>query len=392
MFHQQVIASFAQQHLEPFYVAWGRFNDMVERYSNHNLSNQFLTFCFYNGLDEATRSWVDYRALTTGGHLLNRSHKSAMYLLNDMVDFDYHWHWDPSLQGWSHPYPSYISHPDIRNQPFEHQKEKKMRLEEAMAELGNAINHLIEWTKNLKVENQMVNNQMWLDDGDSNNQGWESETNDMGASQEFEPLEEIEPQDEEKEPFEVVLAQSFTKLDYHMTDTDVPFLVQEMSFQGHDFYEDQIASMVLDSQVEREEHFEGMPEEFLQEGEIKELMEDVEAHETIGLSSSMALLYTPSYDPFWLSSSPPPYYILYEPEPKMKFSNQAHHFSKANLIGAVCLNCKNHTKLKGVTRKDPCVVSYDTYYGRKPLFDERFTKSLAKDVKASAPWKATQVF
>ncbi len=62
MFHVQVFTSFAQLCLEPFYAAWGRFNDMVERFSNHNLSNQSLILCIYDGLDEAIRNWVDYGA------------------------------------------------------------------------------------------------------------------------------------------------------------------------------------------------------------------------------------------------------------------------------------------------------------------------------------------
>ncbi|EXB73688.1 hypothetical protein L484_026849 [Morus notabilis] len=247
---------------------------MVETYSNHNLSNPFLTLCFYNGLDEATRSWVDYGALTTGGHLLNRSHESALYLLNDMVNFDYHWHWDPSLQGWSHQYPPYISHPDIINQPFEHQEEKKMRLEEAMAELGNAMNHFMEWTKNFKVENLMK----------------------------FEPLEEIEPQDEDIEALDVVLAQTLAKMDAHVIEIDLHLLSDATSITSHELCDAQIASMVLDSQMEREEHFKWMLEEFLQVGEVQESLQDVEAHETIDLSSSMALLYIPPNDPFWPSS------------------------------------------------------------------------------------------
>ncbi|EXB27047.1 hypothetical protein L484_007392 [Morus notabilis] len=58
----------------------------------------------------------------------------------------------------------------------------------------------------------------------------------------------------------------------------------------------------------------------------------------------------------------------------MKFSNQAHHLPKPNLVDATCLNCKNHAKLEGITIKDPFVVLYDTYYGRVPLFTERLSK------------------
>ncbi len=97
MFHVQVFTSFAQLYLEPFYATWGRFNDMVERFSNHNLLNQSLILYFYNGLDEATRNWIDYGAWATGDHVLQRGHDDVIHLLNDMANFEYHWHWDHSL-------------------------------------------------------------------------------------------------------------------------------------------------------------------------------------------------------------------------------------------------------------------------------------------------------
>ncbi len=92
MFHQQVFTSFIQQHNEPFHDAWRRFNELVEQFANHNLLNYELSLNFYNGLNEATRNWVDYGAWATGDHVLQRDHKDAIHLLNDMVDFDYHWY------------------------------------------------------------------------------------------------------------------------------------------------------------------------------------------------------------------------------------------------------------------------------------------------------------
>ncbi len=89
MFHIQVFTSFAQLHMEPFYATWGRFNNMVKRFSIHNLSNHSLIICFYDGLDEATRNWIDYGAWAIGDHVLQRDHEDFIHLLNDMVDFDY---------------------------------------------------------------------------------------------------------------------------------------------------------------------------------------------------------------------------------------------------------------------------------------------------------------
>ncbi|XP_037493945.1 uncharacterized protein LOC119370268 [Jatropha curcas] len=55
--------------------------------------------------DEETRSWVDSGFSTTGIHLLESSYEDVLHILNDMADFDYRWHWDPSQQGRSHQYP-----------------------------------------------------------------------------------------------------------------------------------------------------------------------------------------------------------------------------------------------------------------------------------------------
>ena len=112
MLHQDYIVGFSQQHNEPFYSAWGRFNELGER-CYHNFSREYLTLFFDNGLDDATRCWVNYGVEVTGEPLLRRCHDDIMELLNDMADFDYHWHWDPSLQGWSHQYPPSFQDPNI---------------------------------------------------------------------------------------------------------------------------------------------------------------------------------------------------------------------------------------------------------------------------------------
>ncbi len=101
MFHQQIFTSFIQQQSEPFYNAQRRFNELVEQFANHSLSNYELTLHFYNDLDEAIRNWVDYGAWAISDHVIQRDHEDAIHLLNDMTDFIYHWYWDPSLQGWS---------------------------------------------------------------------------------------------------------------------------------------------------------------------------------------------------------------------------------------------------------------------------------------------------
>ena len=85
-----------------------------------------------------------------------------------------------------------------------------------------------------------------------NNQYLEDNSSYEKFSWEFEPLEEIEPHYEEKEPFEVVLVQTLTKLDSHVFNTNSHLLSQERRIQNHELYEDQISSIITHSLVEGE--------------------------------------------------------------------------------------------------------------------------------------------
>ena len=47
-------------------------------------------------------------------------------------------------------------------------------------------------------------------------------------------------------------------------------------------------------------------------------------------------------------------------------------------------------KLEGVEDQNSWDVLYDTYYGRKPLFEDLWQRRVKLDVKRSASWEATQ--
>ena len=47
-------------------------------------------------------------------------------------------------------------------------------------------------------------------------------------------------------------------------------------------------------------------------------------------------------------------------------------------------------KLEGVEDQNPWDVLYDTYYGRKPIFEDLWRRRVKLDVKRSATWEATQ--
>ena len=88
---------------------------------------------------------------------------------------------------------------------------------------------------------------------DLNNQDLKCNASREKSPWEFKPKEEIEPQYEKQVTFEVVLSQALTKLDSQLINIGPHLLDKEMSIQNHKMYEDQISSMVMDSQVESEE-------------------------------------------------------------------------------------------------------------------------------------------
>ena len=51
------------------------------------------------------------------------------------------------------------------------------------------------------------------------------------------------------------------------------------------------------------------------------------------------------------------------------------HLAKPSCVRTTCVNASYHAKLEGISSQDPWIVSYDTYYGSKPLFDKRRFKS-----------------
>ena len=96
-----------------------------------------------------------------------------------------------------------------------------------------------------------------------------------------------------------------------------------------------------------------------------------EAYEAIDSSSSIELTYTSMIEsrvPFQKSSS----YILFELEPRKKSLHPNHH-SKQSFIDSKCQRFPYQANLENYHDKDPYVVMYVIYYGRKSLFDKHFS-------------------
>ncbi|KAM6546544.1 hypothetical protein CsatB_027280 [Cannabis sativa] len=342
------LEDFAQQHNESFYSAWRRFKELGER-CYPTFSSGCFTWLFYNGLDDETKSWVDYGAEVTGGPLLSRGHE-AINLLNDMADFDYDWHWNPSLQGWSHQYPPYCPNSP---QPIEE--------EEDLLSLPKEINRLADMVKTL-CDNLMAHDSESFKDNNSNNESYESCLNIVEAPSD-EYIEETEPRIEEKESFEVV--ENLDTLDACSTNDDLNLVNEETSILNDEIIEDQITVKDADGHEEIEQ-----PIERLFEKSKKEVpLVAEESLVVVDLRLSTPLYYEPQMDPYFPLIPHSPYCLLFE---LPKASPQAHHL-RSFVVGADFGSNSLHAKLEGIFKNNFQVVLHDAYYGRQPLVDVTWT-------------------
>ncbi|KAM6542085.1 hypothetical protein CsatB_006532 [Cannabis sativa] len=308
------LEDFAQQHNEPFYSAWRRFKEYGER-CYPTFSSGCFTWLFYNGLNNETRSWVDYGAKATGAPLLMRGY-DVIDLLNNMADFDYDWHWDPSLQGWSHQYPPYCPNSS-------QQSEKEEQLLALLQSLPGEINRLTNMVRslcdNLVAHDSECNN--------SNTESYESYCyNEEGSLVEYK--EDNEPTIEDQDPCE------------------------------EELIEHEITSKVMDSQVESEQQ----EKRLFDESVDTVTLEDEEEHDIIDSTASVILTNKPPMDPYMSST---PYSILYKLQ---KASPQA-HYPKSYVVGTDFDSNSSLAKLEGKYNNNFQVVLHDAYYGRQPLVD-----------------------
>ncbi|KAM6580861.1 hypothetical protein CsatA_004635 [Cannabis sativa] len=240
-----------------------------------------------------------------------------------MADFDYDWHWDPSLQGWSHQYPPYCPNSP---QPIEE--------EEDILSLPKEINRLADMSCLNIVE---------------------------APSDEY--IEETEPRIEEKESFEVV--ENLDTLDACSTNDDLNLVNEETSILNDKIIEDQITVKDVDGHEETEQ-----PIERLFEKSKKEVpLVAEESLIVVDLRLSIPLYYEPPMDPYFSLMSHSPYCILFE---LPKASPQAHH-RRSFVVGADFGSNSLHAKLEGTFKNNFQVILHDAYYGRQPLVDVTWT-------------------
>ena len=87
MLDQQILMHFFQEDSELFYCAWDRYKELLFRFSNHGFPRECQLLNFLDGLQVATRTWVEGRNSTSYFYDLNAD--EVLWSLEEKADFDY---------------------------------------------------------------------------------------------------------------------------------------------------------------------------------------------------------------------------------------------------------------------------------------------------------------
>ncbi|XP_073145902.1 uncharacterized protein [Henckelia pumila] len=255
-----------------------------------------------------TRRWVINGALQTGCPLFCRDDDSVIHILDDMAKFNYHRYWDLTPQIWSHQDPQDTYYPDFSDQPFELQEEEVICSQLIMHSLEDMVSKYV------------VMNERAIEDLNNSRCHLEEKIENLKISILHEHQE-------------------------HGVKKDTQTVIPQIWFDDDDLENHDLECESI--HAEDQEVFESsLPIEPQQEEVLK------------------ATIYADT----------PPTQISQEfvlREPTEMFSSHVYQLL-LSIVEVTSINCLHLAKLEGTCNKHPLVVSYDTYFGRQPLFDECF--------------------
>lgn len=106
MFHRRVVLRFIQLDSEPFYNAWWRFKNLLDKFPLHGFSMEEKLNIFLNGLSDDIRNWVGQEDGNTSFY--QRSVEEAYLMFDDLAKFYY---WNCSMSN------SYYENNSIYSEP-----------------------------------------------------------------------------------------------------------------------------------------------------------------------------------------------------------------------------------------------------------------------------------
>ena len=186
-----------------------------------------------------------------------------------------------------------------------------------------------------------------------NNYGCESDPNMMRPCVDITSIEN-------RETLEEAIGRLAEMINQFMLETKVTLQVQQMMLTTLGL---QLDNLVGNS-IPIEEQLDILQEECAKEEGTKDLKLNIDSGEEL---YGPEVVEPPSYitvtkDFIW--PTPP------LPTPKAIIHAQQPCEENWSLVGSTCYKRNYHAKLEGTSIQEPWVVLYDTFYGRKPLFDE----------------------
>ncbi|EXB65627.1 hypothetical protein L484_025894 [Morus notabilis] len=299
MVDRQVLLRFAQQDSEPFFSAWERYKEQLIQFPDHGFLREVQLQIFLDGLDAATRMWVERGNGTTSFHQLSAD--EAYWWLEDMTDVNY-WYGKYSTNHHDFEDSSNISEPWLDTP--RHHAESSTSLEDLVAQFSKETRLRIEKLERIEVLNQL------------------------------------------HEEIKTNLAELFRlKL---LPDESTNAMNRETQEEDWELFEDDSL---------REEETQGLVSE--------EFQEDVNESQSLEIPIVVPPPVEKDHiyeDPMWPATPLPSRAPFFH-------ANQV-HMPAPSQVEQIIQKLPNLAKLEGVKNQDPYVMLYDTYYGRKPLFDE----------------------
>ena len=205
----------------------------------------------------------------------------------------------------------------------------------------------------------------WSMSHSMNNYGWDNDSNMTGPWVDNESTEKLKTLEE-------TIGQLANTTNQFMLETKQYLQIQQMAIISLGLQLDNLIAKrminIKDHPVEDstplEKKLEMLQEESTKEGRTKDLSFKEELHEEIydpKVVEPMSCIDV-NKDLIWPTSSLPTLKALFEPQQPCA--------QKMSHVGRTCQKLYYHAKLEGNQIQEPWVVFYDTYYGRKPLFDE----------------------
>ena len=339
MWDRQEILQFVQRNHEPYYHVWERYKDLLRDFPYHGFNREGQLMNFLDGLTTATREWVEGGTITS---FYNFTADEAYQYLEDLAGYDY--------QCWNPPQ-AYQCFEEEKYNPATYQDPINLTME-CFLKLHTNSTPYLEATQ-LHEEEQRRKQIDQLQTQLDNLQIVVSTTlrlqgDSIAAMSRREELKRVQLQLDQIQKELSILSSTPTN-SIETVAKEVECEIDQMPSEPWEYYD--VVTFDEDSMVE-------MPEALIISDEVDD---ESSLSETPDITLSSSIEDSKSKYHLWTTPQPPSFRDSFKTSHpyKSKRSPFVRMFRKPQFA-----------KLEGVEDQNPWDVLYDTYYGRKPLFED----------------------